>query len=136
MATKKNVSGLPPSSHSGDGSATVRSKKAAKKKSVSKVGWSLRLYVAGDSPRSRTALANLRRLCEERIKGDYAIEIIDLTKAPHLAKVDQILALPTLIRSVPEPVKRVIGDLSDADRALVALDLPRGTEWTKSLEEV
>jgi len=86
-------------------------------------GWRLRLYVAGDSPRSRLALSNLRRLCEERIKGDYEIEVIDLTKLPHLAKADQILAVPTLIRSIPEPMKRIIGDLSDADRALVALDL-------------
>lgn len=86
-------------------------------------GWQLRLYVAGDSPRSRLALSNLRRLCEEKLQGDYEIEVIDLTKVPHLAKADQILAVPTLVRSIPEPMKRIIGDLSDADRALVALDL-------------
>jgi circadian clock protein KaiB len=85
--------------------------------------WNLRLYVAGDSPRSRTALANLQKLCETRLKDNYDIEVIDLTKRPDLAKADQILAVPTLIRSVPEPMKRIIGDLSNADRALVALDL-------------
>jgi circadian clock protein KaiB len=85
--------------------------------------WNLWLYVAGDSPRSRTALNNLRKLCEERLKGNYNIEVIDLTKRPDLAKVDQILAVPTLIRKIPEPMKRIIGDLSNADRALVALDM-------------
>jgi circadian clock protein KaiB len=85
--------------------------------------WNLWLYVAGDSPRSRTALNNLRKLCELRLKGNYKIEVIDLTKRPDLAKADQILAVPTLIRKIPEPMKRIIGDLSDADRALVALDL-------------
>jgi circadian clock protein KaiB len=93
-----------------------------------KHAWNLRLYVAGDSPRSRTALENLKKLCEERLKGNYAIEVIDLTKRPELAKVDQILALPTLIRRIPEPTKRLIGDLSNADRALVALDLGPLTE--------
>lgn len=93
-----------------------------------KKAWHLRLYVAGDSPRSRLALSNLRRLCEEKIKGDYEIEVIDLAKLPHLAKADQILAVPTLVRSIPEPMKRIIGDLSDADRALVALDLKAAPE--------
>lgn len=85
--------------------------------------WNLRLYIAGDSPRSRTALANLTRLCEAQLKDKYDIEVIDLTKRPDLAKADQILAVPTLIRKIPEPMKRIIGDLSNADRALVALDL-------------
>jgi circadian clock protein KaiB len=87
------------------------------------VPWNLRLYVAGDSPRSRMALANLRKLCESRLDVRYDIEVIDLTKRPDLAKADQILALPTLIRKIPEPMKRIIGDLSDADRALVALEM-------------
>lgn len=85
--------------------------------------WNLRLYIAGDSPRSRMALANLKRLCEAQLNGNYDIEVIDLTKRPELAKADQILAVPTLIRKVPEPMKRIIGDLSNADRALVALDM-------------
>ena|ERR1700761_436996 len=85
--------------------------------------WCLRLYIAGDSPRSRTALANLHNLCDERLKGRYRIEVIDLAERPELAKADQILAVPTLIRMLPEPMKRIIGDLSDADRAVLALDM-------------
>jgi circadian clock protein KaiB len=85
--------------------------------------WTLRLYIAGDSPKSRTALANLQRLCDTHLKGKYKIEVIDLKTRPELAKADQILALPTLIRKIPEPMKRLIGDLSNAERALVALDL-------------
>jgi circadian clock protein KaiB len=85
--------------------------------------WNLRLYVAGDSPKSKTALANLRRLCELYLNGKYEIEVVDLKQRPELAKVDQILALPTLVRKIPEPMKRIIGDLSNAERALVGLDL-------------
>ena len=85
--------------------------------------WTLRLYVAGDSPKSRTALANLRRLCEQHLQGRYEIEVIDLVKEPQLAKAHQILAIPTLVRKLPEPVRRVIGDLSDADKALLLLDV-------------
>lgn len=86
--------------------------------------WTLRLYVAGESKRSRTALANLEALCERHIgSGRYDIEVIDLMRHPQLAKADQILAIPTLVRKIPEPMKRVIGDLSDAERAMVALDL-------------
>lgn len=86
--------------------------------------WTLRLYVAGENQRSRAAQTNLTQLCETHIgPGRYEIEVIDLMKNPHLAKADQILAIPTLIRKVPEPMKRVIGDLSNADRALLALDL-------------
>jgi circadian clock protein KaiB len=96
----------------------VRAPKAAPEPAA----WNLRLYVAGDSPRSRTALANLRKLCEACLKN-YDIEVIDLTKRPDLAKADQILAVPTLVRKIPEPMKRIIGDLSNADRALIALDM-------------
>ncbi len=86
--------------------------------------WTMRLYVAGENQKSRTALANLQRLCDMYIgAGRYEIEVIDLMREPQLAKADQILAIPTLVRRVPEPVKRVIGDLSNADRAMVALDL-------------
>jgi circadian clock protein KaiB len=85
--------------------------------------WNLRLYIAGDSPKSRTALANLKKLCEQHLSGNYQLEVIDLLKNPELAKAHQILAIPTLVRKLPEPIKRVIGDLSDADKALVTLDL-------------
>ncbi|MGC4087693.1 MAG: circadian clock KaiB family protein [Polyangiaceae bacterium] len=87
--------------------------------------WNLRLYVAGDSPKSRTALENLTRLCEMHLRDNYHIEVVDLRKKPELARADEILAVPTLIRKIPEPMKRVIGDLSNAERALLALELPR-----------
>jgi circadian clock protein KaiB len=93
--------------------------------------WNLRLYIAGDSPKSKTALANLQRLCESYLDGKYHIEVVDLKIRPELAKADQILALPTLIRKIPEPMKRVIGDLSNSERALVGLDLPRSTQLTQ-----
>jgi circadian clock protein KaiB len=85
--------------------------------------WNLRLYIAGDSPRSRTALENLKRLCDQHLDGNYSIEVVDLRKRPELAKADQILAVPTLVRKIPVPMKRVIGDLSNAERAALALDL-------------
>ena len=86
--------------------------------------WTLRLYITGRGERSERALRNLRTLCETNMKaGTYKIEVIDLLKNPALAKTDQILAIPTLVRKLPEPMKRVIGDLSDADRALISLDL-------------
>jgi circadian clock protein KaiB len=90
-----------------------------------KKSWNLRLYVAGDSPRSRSAIANLNRLCEQYLPGEYSVEVIDLIKNPALAKAHQIVAIPTLIRALPEPVKRVIGDLSDADKAMLTLELHR-----------
>ena len=85
--------------------------------------WNLRLFIAGDSPKSRTALQNLERLCERHLPGRYNIEVIDLVKRPELAKAHQILAIPTLVRELPEPIKRVIGDLSDESKALLNLDL-------------
>lgn len=91
--------------------------------SVESSRWNLRLYVAGDSPKSRTALENLRRLCAAHLGDNYSIEVVDLRKRPELAKADQILAVPTLVRKIPEPMKRVIGDLSNVDRAVIALDL-------------
>jgi circadian clock protein KaiB len=81
------------------------------------------LYVAGQTPRSVAAVANLKRICEEHLAGRYSIEVIDLVKAPHLARDHQILAVPTLIRELPEPLKRIVGDLSNTERALVGLDL-------------
>ena len=85
--------------------------------------WKLRLYVAGQTPKSVVAFANLKRLCEDHLKGRYTIEVIDLAQTPQLAKNDQILAIPTLVRKLPEPVRRIIGDLSNTDRVLVGLDL-------------
>ncbi len=83
----------------------------------------LRLYVAGQTPKSVAAFANLKRICEEFLAGKYRIEVIDLLKNPQLAKGDQILAIPTLVRKLPEPVKKIIGDLSNTEKVLVGLDL-------------
>jgi circadian clock protein KaiB len=83
----------------------------------------LRLYVAGQTPKSLQAFANLKKICEEHLKGRYQIEIIDLIENPQLAKGDQILAIPTLVRKIPEPLRKIIGDLSNTERVLVGLDL-------------
>jgi circadian clock protein KaiB len=88
--------------------------------------WELRLYVAGQTPKSLTAFANLKRICEQHLAGKYQIEIIDLLKDPKLARGDQILAIPTLVRKLPEPVRKIIGDLSNVDRTLIGLDLRPG----------
>jgi len=85
--------------------------------------WKLRLYVAGQTPKSLTAFANLKRLGEEHLKGRFTIEVIDLLETPRLAKDDQILAVPTLVRKLPQPVRKIIGDLSNTERVLVGLDL-------------
>jgi circadian clock protein KaiB len=83
----------------------------------------LRLYVAGQTPKAITAYANLKKICEEHLQGSYQIEVIDLLVNPTLAKDDQILALPTLVRKLPEPIKKIIGDLSNTERVLVGLDV-------------
>ena len=83
----------------------------------------LRLYVAGQTPKSVTALANLKKLCEDHLAGKYRIEVIDLLEHPQLARGDQILAIPTLVRRLPEPIRKIIGDLSNTERVLVGLDL-------------
>ncbi len=85
--------------------------------------WQLRLYVAGQSPKSLTAFSNLKRICESHLKGRYDIEVIDLVEQPQLSKGDQILAIPTLVRKLPQPMRKIIGDLSDTERVLVGLDL-------------
>ena len=85
--------------------------------------WQLRLYVAGQTPKSLTAFGNLKQICENHLKDRYRIEVIDLLKQPHLSKGDQILAIPTLVRKLPPPVRKIIGDLSDTQRVLVGLDL-------------
>ncbi|MEI7869812.1 MAG: circadian clock KaiB family protein [Candidatus Methylumidiphilus sp.] len=90
---------------------------------TSEAKWLLRLYVAGQTPRAITAFANLKKICEDYLDGGYQIEVIDLLVNPTLAKDDQILALPTLVRKLPEPVKKIIGDLSNTERVLVGLDI-------------
>jgi circadian clock protein KaiB len=81
----------------------------------------LRLYISGRTPKSALALANLRRICEERLAGQYELEVIDLSESPERARTDDIVALPTLVRKLPPPLRRVIGDLSDTERVLVGL---------------
>jgi circadian clock protein KaiB len=85
--------------------------------------WNLRLYVAGSTPKSLAAVANLKKICEEHLAGRYTVEIVDLLKNPRLAKDDQIVAIPTLVRKLPEPLRKIVGDLSDTERALVGLSL-------------
>ena len=88
--------------------------------------WHLRLYVAGQTPRSVAALQNLKRLCESHLAGRYRIEIVDLLENPQLAKSDQILAIPTLVRKMPAPMRKIIGDLSQTERVLVGLQVRAG----------
>ena len=96
---------------------TPKTKKAASER------WDLRLYVAGQTARAVAALENLQKICEDHLPGQYRIEVIDLLKNPQLAKGDQILAVPTLVRKLPEPARKIIGDLSNKERVLVGLDL-------------
>ena len=86
-------------------------------------GYNLRLYVAGQTPKSLAAIANLKKLCEDHLAGRYTIDVVDLLVTPQLAAGDQIVALPTLVRRLPQPLKRVIGDLSNTERVLVGLDI-------------
>ncbi len=88
--------------------------------------WKLRLYVAGQTPKSLTAFSNLKKICEDHLKGQYRIEVIDLLERPMLSRGDQIVAIPTLVRKLPVPVRKIIGDLSDTERVLVGLDLRAG----------
>ncbi len=107
----------------------TQKRKSRTRKSVSKEPaserdmWNLRLYVAGQTPKSIAAFANLKKICEEHLKFKYRIEVIDLFQNPQLAKGDQILAVPTLVRKLPVPVRKIIGDLSNTERVLVGLDL-------------
>ena len=103
----------------------ARAKSASKKTSVaaSTPEWQLRLYVAGHTAKSSAALENLKGLCETHLAGRYLIEVIDLLVNPRLAATDQILAVPTLVRKFPEPIRKIIGDLSNQERVLVGLNL-------------
>ncbi len=95
--------------------------------------WNLRLYVAGQTPRSVAAFANLKKLCEDHLSGRYNIEVVDLVKHPQLAAGDQIVAIPTLVRKLPEPLRKIVGDLRDTERALVGLQLrpALSEEWSQ-----
>src|SRR5689334_1154325 len=104
-------------------SMTLRLGEAGGDGTATHAAGNLRLYVAGQSPRSLAAFANLKRLCETHLKGRYTIEVVDLLQHPQLAEGDQIIAIPTLVRKLPEPMKKIIGDLSNQEKTLVGLDL-------------
>jgi circadian clock protein KaiB len=97
--------------------------KATKTTATKPEQWELRLYIAGNTPKSTTALNNLKKYCEEHLKGQYKIEVIDLLQQPQLAAGDQILAVPTLVRKVPVPIRKIIGDLSNEEKVLVGLNI-------------
>ena len=101
------------------------SKKKARKQGGVEI-WELRLYVAGQSPRSLSAFSNLKKICEEHLSGRYNIEVVDLVRHPQLAAGDQIVAIPTLVRKLPQPLRQIVGDLRDTERALVGLQLRPG----------
>ncbi len=107
----------------------VRSKRRPGKRAATRSGradpsvWQLRLYIAGQTARAAAAIQNLERICQERLQGRYELEVVDLLRNPQLARGDQILAIPTLVRKLPPPMKKIIGDLSDEERVLVGLDL-------------
>ncbi len=105
--------------------AAARSGRRARpgKKRPGKVLWELRLYVAGQTPNAVAAFANLKRICETHLQGKYRIEVIDLLQNPQLAKGDQIVAVPSLVRKLPPPVKKIIGNLANEERVLIGLDL-------------
>ncbi len=107
-----------------DSGAKRRSKKAGKPRRASKQPrWDLRLYIAGRTPRAERALQNLERICSEHLAGMNRVVVIDLLKTPHLARGDQIVAVPTLVRNLPTPMRRIIGDLSNTERVLIGLDI-------------
>ena len=93
------------------------------KPTTKKKTWQLRLYIAGQTPKSVLALKNINKLCKEHLDGEYSIEIVDLLKNPQLAEGDQIFAIPTLVRKVPEPIRKIIGDLSNEEKVLVGLNI-------------
>ncbi len=111
---------------------TRTTKKTSSRRAAKPAGrtatWELRLYVAGQTAKSVTAFANLKAICEEHLKGTYTIEVIDLLLHPQLARGDQIIAVPTLVRKLPVPVRKIIGDLSNTERVLVGLDLRTATK--------
>jgi len=108
------------------GMNTTKEKSGSGKRKAAHVVWSLRLYIAGETPRSIAALANLQKICDEHLAGRYRVEVVDLLKNPQLAEGDQIVAVPTLVRRLPPPLKRIIGDLSNSERVIVGLDLRPG----------
>ncbi|MFI5072190.1 MAG: circadian clock KaiB family protein [Terriglobales bacterium] len=112
-----------------EGQVSLKAK--AKKNSSSEPVVDLRLYVAGQTPRSQAAISNLKMICDDHLEGRYTIEVIDLLKNPALARDHQILAIPTLVRRLPVPIRKIIGDLSDTERVVVGLDIRRAKNKAK-----
>ncbi len=106
--------------------SSSEAKKTSKKTNPKEDKWILRLYIAGSTPKSLTAFENLKKICEENLEGKFSIEVIDLLVNPKLGREHQILAIPTLVRKLPVPVRKIIGDLSDTERVLVGLDIKSG----------
>lgn len=102
---------------------TKESVKAKDRSSAEEAPWELRLYIAGRSAKSMTAFANLKKICDEHLAGKYSIEVVDLLVNPQLAAGDQIVAVPTLVRKLPQPLRKIVGDLSNAERTMVGLQL-------------
>jgi circadian clock protein KaiB len=122
MAAKTAKKRAPAQAQSKKAAASARPKRS-KAEAAAPDYYHLRLYVAGQTRKSVQAIANLRQICEEHLAGRYSIEVVDLLEHPHLARGDQILAIPTLVRKLPEPIRKIIGDLSHAERVLVGLDV-------------
>jgi circadian clock protein KaiB len=120
---KKGIAAKKPVRRAASAATAAKRKKPASYASPSSGIWAMRLYVAGQSPRSSAAIANLRRICDEYLPGRYEVEVIDLLRNPELAKTDQIIAIPTLVKKLPVPVRHIIGDLSETARVLVNLEL-------------
>ncbi len=110
-----------PAATEGRAKSRITPKRAGAKRKTAT--WELRLYVAGQTPKSIAAFANLKRICEEHLQGQYHIEVVDLLENPQLSRDDQILALPTLVRKLPPPIRKIVGDLSNTERVLVGLQL-------------
>ena len=126
MATSKRSALRRRSNSRNNGTRTANGTRTGSRK---KALWELRLYVAGMTPTSVRAFENLKKLCEEHLHGVYSIQVIDLLERPMLARGDQIIAVPTLVRRLPTPVKKIIGDLSNTERVLVGLDLRPAGGW-------
>jgi circadian clock protein KaiB len=122
------ASAKPTASARAKASASAHAKTTAEVAADDADTWRLRLYVAGQSPKCVSAVRNLNRFCEEHLAGRYSVEVIDLLENPRLARDDQILAIPTLVRKVPQPLRKIVGDLSDRERMLVGFDLRTVTD--------
>ena len=124
MKTKSTRAGKKPTAAVGDKRAPTRSRAAASSsKGDAEAQWELKLYVAGQTPKSLAAMDNLKRMLEQHLPGTYKVQVVDLLANPRLAKEDQIVAIPTLVRKLPSPVRKIIGDLSDHERTLVGFQL-------------